>query len=71
MDDQVPAVVAVVVTTDPGPWLDEALSSLARQDYEELSVLVLATSGDAGEITERVARVLPDEIGRASCRERV
>ena len=46
MDAQVPAVVAVVVTTDPGPWLDEALSSLAAQDYEELSVLVLSTGED-------------------------
>ena len=35
MDAQVPAVVAVIVTTDPGPWLEEALSSLAAQDYEE------------------------------------
>ena len=33
MDAQVPAVVAVVVTTDPGPWFDETLSSLAAQDY--------------------------------------
>ena len=46
MDAQVPAVVAVVVTTDPGPWLEEALSSLAAQDYEELSVLVLSTGDD-------------------------
>ena len=64
MDRQVPAVVAVVVTTDPGPWFDEALCSLATQDYEELSVLVLATSGDATEITERVGRVLPDAFVR-------
>ena len=64
MDRQVPAVVAVVVTTDPGPWFDEALCSLAAQDYEELSVLVLATSGDATEITERVGRVLPDAFVR-------
>ena len=46
MDAQVPAVVAVVVTTDPGPWFEEALSSLAGQDYEELSVLVLANGED-------------------------
>ena len=32
MDAQAPAVVAVVVTTDPGPWFEEALSSLAAQD---------------------------------------
>ena len=64
MDAQVPAVVAVVVTTDPGPWLEEALSSLAAQDYEELSVLVLSTGEDDPEVTERVARVLPDAFVR-------
>ena len=64
MDVQVPAVVAVVVTTDPGPWFEEALSSLAAQDYGELSVLVLATSDEAGDVTERVSRVLPDAFVR-------
>ncbi len=64
MDAQVPAVVAVVVTTEPGPWLEEALSSLAAQDYEELSVLVLSTGDDDPEVTERVARVLPDAFVR-------
>ena len=64
MDAQVPAVVAVVVTTAPGPWLEEALSSLAAQDYEELSVLVLSTAADDPEVTERVARVLPDAFVR-------
>jgi len=64
MDAQVPAVVAVVVTTDPGPWLDEALSSLAAQDYEELSVLVLSTGEDDPEVMIRVARVLPDAFVR-------
>jgi GT2 family glycosyltransferase len=64
MDAQVPAVVAVMVTTDPGPWFDEALSSLAIQDYQELSVLVLATVDEASDVTERVARVLPDAFVR-------
>ncbi len=64
MDAQVPAVVAVVVTTEPGPWLEEALSSLAAQDYEELSVLVLSTAADDPEVTDRVARVLPDAFVR-------
>ena len=64
MDAQVPAVVAVVVTTEPGPWLEEALSSLAAQDYEELSVLVLSTVADDPEVTDRVARVLPDAFVR-------
>src|SRR5580658_9171015 len=61
---QVPAVVAVVVTTDPGPWFEEALSSLAAQDYEELSVLVLANGEDGTEVTDRVAALLPDAFVR-------
>ena len=64
MDAQVPAVVAVLVTTDPGPWFEEALSSLAAQDYQELSVLVLASADEASEVTERVGRILPDAFVR-------
>ena len=64
MDAQVPAVVAVVVTTDPGPWFDEALASLAAQDYGELSVLVLSTGEEVAGVTERVGRVLPDAFVR-------
>ncbi len=64
MDAQVPAVVAVVVTTEPGPWFEEALSSLATQDYEELSVLVLATGDDGDGVTRRVGRILPDAFVR-------
>ncbi len=45
MEAQAPAVVAVVVTRDPGPWLEETLRALARQDYPELSVLVLGPGG--------------------------
>ncbi|HWE67292.1 MAG TPA: glycosyltransferase family 2 protein [Acidimicrobiales bacterium] len=63
MDSQVPAVVAVVVTTGPGPWFDEALASLAAQEYEELSVLVLAT-GDGPDPSDRVGRMLPDAFVR-------
>lgn len=53
-----PAVVAVVVTCDPGPWFEQVLASLAAQDYPNLSVLVI----DAGSVTDptrRVAEVLP------------
>jgi GT2 family glycosyltransferase len=64
MDAQVPAVVAVVVTTDPGPWFDETMSSLAAQAYEELSVLVLSFGQHEDDITARVARVLPDAFVR-------
>ncbi len=59
MDAQVPAVVAVVVTADPGPWLDETLNSLARQDYTELSVLVL-DNGSGPDLSGRVGRILPN-----------
>ena len=36
-----PAVVAVVVTCDPGSWFEPGLASLASQDYPNLSVLVI------------------------------
>jgi GT2 family glycosyltransferase len=63
MDAQAPAVVAVVVTRDPGPWLEESLAALARQDYAELSVLVLVAGGH-DDMTARVARVFPDAFVR-------
>jgi len=36
-----PAVVAVVVARDPGPWFEEAMGALADQDYPNLSILVI------------------------------
>src|SRR5271154_2976285 len=63
MDARVPAVVAVVVTTGRGPWLDEPLASLASQSYEELSVLVLVTD-DEFDPTVRVGRLLPEAFVR-------
>ncbi|MCU1462343.1 MAG: putative glycosyltransferase [Acidimicrobiales bacterium] len=51
-----PPVVAVVVVSDPGAWLEEALSALGAQDYPELSVLVL----DAASPTDpAIGRILP------------
>ena len=35
--------MAVVVTCDPGPWLEETLSAFGAQDYPNLSVLVIDT----------------------------
>ena len=55
MDAQVPAVVAVVVTTGEGPWFEETLASLASQTYEELSVLVLGTD-------EAADPTVPDDV---------
>ena len=54
----IPAVVAVVVASDPGPDFAQTLSSLAQQDYENLSVLVVDAGSD-DPIAERVAEVLP------------
>lgn len=48
-----PPVVAVVVTCDPGAWFDEALASVANQDYPNLSVLVV----DAASVVDPTARV--------------
>jgi GT2 family glycosyltransferase len=58
METLAPPVVAVVVAHDPGPWFEETLTSLAAQDYAELSVLVL-DSGGRDDLTTRVAAVLP------------
>ncbi|MEO6121927.1 MAG: glycosyltransferase family 2 protein, partial [Acidimicrobiales bacterium] len=56
--EQVPPVVAVVVTSDSGPWLEETLAALAAQSYRNLSVLVV-DSGSAEDPTSRVAEVFP------------
>ncbi|HEV7958410.1 MAG TPA: glycosyltransferase family 2 protein, partial [Acidimicrobiales bacterium] len=63
MDSRAPAVVAVVVTTGAGPGLEAATASLAAQNYEELSLLVLA-NGDATHVAERVASVAPNAFVR-------
>jgi GT2 family glycosyltransferase len=53
-----PAVVAVVVTRNPGRFFEAALAALADQDYPELSVLVV-DAGSSEDPTTRVAAVLP------------
>lgn len=58
MDTRAPAVVAVVVTTGPGPDLEATLASLVAQDYADLSLLVLA-NGDHPDVSNRVAAVAP------------
>ncbi|MGH3733769.1 MAG: glycosyltransferase [Acidimicrobiales bacterium] len=63
MDSRAPAVVAVIVTTGSGPGLEAAAASLAAQNYEELSVLVVA-NGDAVHVLERVASVVPHAFVR-------
>ena len=63
MDTLAPPVVAVVVAHDPGPWFEETLTSLASQDYAELSVLILDADSEL-DLTARVAAVLPTAFVR-------
>ena len=49
----VPAVVAVVVTRNPGPWFDLTIDSLADQEYANLATLVV----DAGSVVDPADRV--------------
>lgn len=69
MDVRAPAVVAVVVTTGPGPGLEATLASLAAQDYAELSVLVVA-NGESEHVAARVAAVAPDAFVRVLAENR-
>jgi GT2 family glycosyltransferase len=73
-----PPVVAVVVTHDAGPWLEEAIAALRDQDYPNLSVLVVDDCGRQ-DPTARVAAVhptayvrrLPDSRGFAAAANEV
>ena len=58
-----PAVVAVVVTHEPGPWFTETLESLGAQDYRALSVLVVDTASPT-DPTATIASVLPSAYVR-------
>ena len=60
---RVPPVVVVVVTNDPGPWLEESLRSLGDQDYPAMSVLVL-DNGSAQDPTARIAAAMPTAFVR-------
>ncbi len=54
-----PPVVAAVVVFEPGPWFDETLEALARQDYPNLRRLFLIT-GAPGDVADRIRAVMPD-----------
>jgi GT2 family glycosyltransferase len=58
-EDQAPPVVAVVVASDPGPWLEDCLAALGAQDYANLSILVI-DAGSREPIAARIAAVAPD-----------
>ena len=64
MESRAPAVVAVVITTGPGPGLEATLASLVVQDYAELSLLVVA-NGEDEHVAARVAAVAPSAFVRA------
>ena len=69
MQTRAPAVVAVVVTTGPGPGLEATLASVVAQDYEELSLLVVANGSDE-HVAERVAAVAPQAFVRVLAQNR-
>lgn len=58
-----PPVVAVVVTRDPGPGLEESLGAIADSDYPALTILVL-DAGSKVDPTARVAAVAPGAFVR-------
>ena len=51
--------MAVCVTSNPGPYLEECLESLVSQDYPNLSILVI-DAGSEEQVVDRVAAVAPD-----------
>jgi GT2 family glycosyltransferase len=61
---EAPPVVAVMVVHEPGPWFDEVLDSLARQDYPNLRLLFLVTGAQPAVMTE-IGQRLPDSLMRA------
>jgi GT2 family glycosyltransferase len=63
METLAPAVVAVIVTRDPGPWFEEALAAFGAQDYPGISFLVLDADSQR-DPTELVARGLPGAFVR-------
>jgi GT2 family glycosyltransferase len=60
---EIPTVAAVVVTRNPGPWLEPALRSLADQDYPSVVVLVVDAASD-DDPTARIKGALPEAFVR-------
>lgn len=58
-DSDAPAIVAVCITSDEDGDLDVCLSSLAAQNYPNLSILVI-DAGHPDPIADRVASIAPD-----------
>ncbi|MGB8860272.1 MAG: glycosyltransferase, partial [Ilumatobacteraceae bacterium] len=59
-----PPVVAVMVVHEPGPWFEEVLEALARQDYSNLKNLFLVV-GEPGEVPARIRERVPNAFVRA------
>lgn len=53
-----PAVVAVMVASDPGDWFERTLRSLADVDYENFAILVIDNACEE-DLAARIAAVLP------------
>jgi GT2 family glycosyltransferase len=60
---EIPTVAAVVVTRNPGAWLEQALQSLGSQDYPSLAVLVVDAASDE-DPSDRIAGALPEAFVR-------
>ncbi len=58
-----PTVVAVIVTHNPGEWLEQCLSSVAAQNYPDLTTLVVDVASKE-DVTERVAKAMPSAFVR-------
>jgi GT2 family glycosyltransferase len=58
-----PAVVAVVVARNPGPWFEEAVAALAVQDYPNLEILVI-DAHSTEPVKPRVATAAPGAFVR-------
>lgn len=78
VDGDGPPVVAVVLVDRVSPYLEQTLASVAAQEYENLSVLVIDVA-DGSPINDDVARILPDafihrmpaRLGRAAAANKV
>src|SRR5262245_39069214 len=55
---EIPTVAAVVVTRNPGPWLEPGLQSLGSQDYPSLAVLVVDAASEE-DTAARITGALP------------
>jgi GT2 family glycosyltransferase len=60
---EIPTVAAVVVTRNPGAWLEQALQSVGNQDYPSVAVLVVDAASEE-DPSERIAGALPDAFVR-------